>query len=396
MSGERKRRGLLLVLAVTLLLLSLAALRVLNGRTQSSELAEPSAATTPGQLFFDEGFGVRLWMPTPADSLPLLMPPDALAAPGGLRFGPFALPPAREAAVALAADGGVAAFRFAPWQATLARWAGRLAGNPVLAGGRVERASREVRVRWLDATWIVTVDATWQPRPVRARPAGLGEALGWVTLGESVRRELARVLRVEVDGAPFEIVALDDGWGLRQRGATWATPWAGPQSSALAAARYERRADGWALTLLEAPRGEPRPGELRLPSSGARYSGSFSPLQLPAGRWLEDLALNPLYADCGPSTCVAWDQAGLRLARAAEPPTAGAVGTWAWTWNAALADFLDRFATGLDGLLLVPSRDVESARSAATWAQRLRPWPLASLHAEPGALAVRFWTADLD
>ncbi len=72
-------------------------------------------------------------------------------------FGPFALPPGREIALAWNGSGesflGVA--RIEPAIALLARLAGRLAGNPWLAGGRVEASGRTVEVRWQGGLWIV-------------------------------------------------------------------------------------------------------------------------------------------------------------------------------------------------------------------------------------------------
>lgn len=72
-------------------------------------------------------------------------------------FGPFALPPAREIAVAWNGSGetllGVA--RIEPGIGWIARLAGWLAGNPWLAGGRVESSGRTFEVRWQGSLWIV-------------------------------------------------------------------------------------------------------------------------------------------------------------------------------------------------------------------------------------------------
>ncbi len=63
------------------------------------------------------------------------------------RFGPFALPPAREIVMAWNGSGesflGVA--RIEPGVAWLARLSGRIAGNPWLAGGRVDVVRKDVR-----------------------------------------------------------------------------------------------------------------------------------------------------------------------------------------------------------------------------------------------------------
>lgn len=392
-AGARRSR---VAVVVGVFLLLVAALFLTRGGGPT--LSHPSPETAPGQLFFDASFPVRLWMPTPAENLELLAPPEALATLlGGVRFGPFAVPPAREASAALDARGGVAAFRFAPWQAMLARWAGRLARNPILAGGRVEGSSRSVSTQWLEDTWILRVDSQWLPPSKAGAAQGFPDALGWVALGEAARRELSLLLKMEVSSAPLELVALDDGWGLRQPDAAWASPFEPPARSELAAARYVRVATDWSLTLLAAPEGVQRPGELRLPSSGARFAREFSPRQLPGGRWLEDLALNPLFSDCGSARCVGWDRQGLLLAESVVAPPSNREGTSIWIWNGALADFLDRFALGLEGLLLVPALDVEAARTMAEWSTALRRWRRTTLYAEPGAFAIRFFdSASID
>lgn len=82
-------------------------------------------------------------------------------------FGPFSLPPARELALAWSGSGesflGVA--RIEPGVGLVARIAGRLAGNPWLAGGRVEASGRTIEVRWQGGLWIVAsglpADFTW-------------------------------------------------------------------------------------------------------------------------------------------------------------------------------------------------------------------------------------------
>ena len=73
------------------------------------------------------------------------------------RFGPFALPPARELALAWNGSGESFSRRSAHRaRRRLARpAAGRLAGNPWLAGGRVAASGRTFEVRWQGALWIV-------------------------------------------------------------------------------------------------------------------------------------------------------------------------------------------------------------------------------------------------
>ncbi len=95
-------------------------------------------------------------------------------------FGPFSLPPARELALAWNGSGksflGVA--RIEPGVGLVARIAGRLAGNPWLAGGRVEASGRVIEVRWQGGLWIVAsglpADFSW-PLPA-AEGAGRDRA----------------------------------------------------------------------------------------------------------------------------------------------------------------------------------------------------------------------------
>ncbi|MDQ1347474.1 MAG: hypothetical protein QG573_845 [Acidobacteriota bacterium] len=104
------------------------------------------------------------------------------------RFGPFALPPAREIVMAWNGSGetflGVA--RIEPGVAWLARLSGRIAGNPWLAGGRVAASGRTFEVRWQGALWIVAsgvpprVDPLLGNRPpenaqVEAQPAVIAQ-----------------------------------------------------------------------------------------------------------------------------------------------------------------------------------------------------------------------------
>jgi len=77
------------------------------------------------------------------------------------RFGPFALPPARE--IVLGWNGGGESFlgvaRIEPGVGWIARLAGRLAGNPWLAGGRIETAGRSYEVHWQGPFWVVASGA---------------------------------------------------------------------------------------------------------------------------------------------------------------------------------------------------------------------------------------------
>lgn len=73
-------------------------------------------------------------------------------------FGPLPTPPAIDMAVASSGDGDrlALAARVYPLAALLARWAGRLAGNPWLAGGVVGAGAERAEIAWRGTTWTVT------------------------------------------------------------------------------------------------------------------------------------------------------------------------------------------------------------------------------------------------
>jgi hypothetical protein len=89
------------------------------------------------------------------------------------RFGPFIAPPARELAASWRADGGVViAARVYPALALIAKLAGRVAGNPWLAGGTVELEGRAATVEWRGSLWLARTEGTELPPAVaHAAPA---------------------------------------------------------------------------------------------------------------------------------------------------------------------------------------------------------------------------------
>ncbi len=104
------------------------------------------------------------------------------------RFGPFALPPARE--LVLGWNGGGESFlgvaRIEPGIGWIARLAGRVAGTPWLAGGRIDAAGRSFDVRWQGPLWIVTSGTPFAFEPstlaARERAPSAGEPLALAQL----------------------------------------------------------------------------------------------------------------------------------------------------------------------------------------------------------------------
>jgi hypothetical protein len=110
------------------------------------------------------------------------------------RFGPFAAPPSREL-VALSDEAGervLVAARVYPALAAVARLAGRVAGNPWLAGGEVDAFGGPAEVAWDGTLWTVGNVPLAELLPAAA-PGGAGDG---ESSGEGAGEAVA-VLRLE-------------------------------------------------------------------------------------------------------------------------------------------------------------------------------------------------------
>ena len=116
------------------------------------------------------------------------------------RFGPFAAPPARELAVVsdLAGERVVVAARVYPLLAAVARLAGKLAGNPWLAGGEVEAFGGRATVSWDGTLWTVGNVAPPEPVAAPGLPADEAPLLAAVRLAEPVSYLPAGLHRLRV------------------------------------------------------------------------------------------------------------------------------------------------------------------------------------------------------
>ena len=168
LSARRKRQ--LLVVAALLLAFGGHLLFWYVPRERSAVLDGRSLS---GQIFFDSGLANRVWLPYPHQNIARLShavedPSEwALAvvrllgsSPGFSRlprFGPCVLPPSRSLTVATDRSGErfVMAAEIYPIIAVVARLAGRLAGNPLLAGGEVTLDGRPFWVSWRDGVWLL-------------------------------------------------------------------------------------------------------------------------------------------------------------------------------------------------------------------------------------------------
>lgn len=148
-------------------------------------VADP--ADLPARLLADPRASLAVWLPFPHQNLSaandelgdLEAVTRALARRGGRdararpvelpRFGPFVAPPARELGAAWYPNDEVAiAARVYPGLALFARLAGKVAGNPWLAGGAVQLAGKNATVTWDGSLWLARTDGAVLPGPVDA------------------------------------------------------------------------------------------------------------------------------------------------------------------------------------------------------------------------------------
>jgi hypothetical protein len=178
----RKTRLRLLPLVGVLVLLLAAAGHVVYWYLPRERAVRPRAGDLPARLLASDTYDAVLWLPYPHQNLGVLEESvgdsgawlaaaarwggaeevgESLAWPG---FGPFRAPPSRELAAAVGKDGvEVLAARVYPALALVARLAGKVAGNPWLAGGEVEVDGRPATVAWDGGLWTVVRDGASVP-----------------------------------------------------------------------------------------------------------------------------------------------------------------------------------------------------------------------------------------
>lgn len=176
-------------LFLLLLLAVLLAAHVFYRYLPGERPAMPDPDGLPARMLASGAFETCFWVPYPHQNLGALARavedwPGWLAAvartadlppPDLPSFGPFAVPPAREVAVCSDGDGRriQIAAEIYPSVALIAKLAGRVADNPWLAGGTVERGGRRARVAWRGRLWTVQVgdpvELGWTRRVPRQR-----------------------------------------------------------------------------------------------------------------------------------------------------------------------------------------------------------------------------------
>jgi len=195
--------------ALVLLVLLLVAGHILYWYGPRERAGAPEPGGLPARMLAAAGGGAYdacFWTPYPHQNLAALaralgdwdgylaaasrfagLPPPRL--PG---FGPFAVPPASEVAACSDSSGKrlLVAAEIYPAIAWVAKAAGRLAGNPWLAGGDVADREPPARVAWNGNEWTVSLAGAEPPpaAPDAAPPAG---ALAILRLSRPVSGSLA-------------------------------------------------------------------------------------------------------------------------------------------------------------------------------------------------------------
>ncbi len=344
-------------------------------------------ASRVAALFDAADFPAAVWVPYPHQNLAHLR--DAVGAePASVRavarlaglpspalptFGPLALPPSSELAIASDEVGErfVVAAEVYPAVAAFAKLAGRLAANPWLRGGEVMVEGRAAEVRWHGNRWNVAssdLEPASYERAIAAtepeRPAAPG--LAWIQVRQAVDPLPAGLYRLWQDGGDLNITGKAASRTARAGVASDRQKTAG---SGLAG-----RLETLGLFLLVYSGRQPALGEpaqamaffdqeeqvMEMPRVAALHEPGTERWELP-GEGLLEIAQRPLAAAAGGWTIAAFDSTSLDGARRVAPELAAA-GRLRWgLWldlRGGLAE-VERIARLLDNVPFVPRRQVE-------------------------------------
>ncbi len=165
--------------ALVLLVLLLVVGHVVYWYLPRERAGAPEAGGLPARMLASSSYEACFWAPYPHQNLAALaralgdwngylaaasrfagLPPPRLPS-----FGPFAVPPASEVAACSDASGKrvFVAAEIYPAIALVAKAAGRLAGNPWLAGGDVPDREPPTRVAWNGDEWTVSLAGAEAP-----------------------------------------------------------------------------------------------------------------------------------------------------------------------------------------------------------------------------------------
>jgi len=224
-----KQRKALRSVGLSVLAVVLLTGHVLYWYSARARAAAPEPGSLPARLLASGAYDACFWVPYPHQNVGVLrnrledgadwlaavarvagLPPPVL--PG---FGPFAVPPSREIAACsdLSGDRFFLVARVYPSVAAVARLAGKLAGNPWLAGGEVRELrgegpeERVVKVAWREGMWTISAgdvpDLSLPPAPSAA--ASLPEVLGLFRLNKEISDLPAGDYLLRRQGADLEV-----------------------------------------------------------------------------------------------------------------------------------------------------------------------------------------------
>ncbi len=313
-------------------------------------------------------------------------------------FGPLALPPSSEIAVASddAGERFVVVARVYPAVAAFAKLAGRLAGNPWLHGGEIVVEGRTAEVRWQGNLWLVASSELPPEAPepaVAPRPEAPPEApgLAWIRIRQAVDPLPAGLSGLGQDDAGIGISSRRSA-AASPRGSAEASPRgsaaasprgsaaASPRGSAEAPARLglASRLASLKLFLLVYSGRHPALGEpsqalaffdqeqekiMEMPRVAALHEPGSSRWELPGEGLLELTGRRPQAATVGEWSIAALDSTSLaeagRVAPELDAVDAGGLKWGLWLdLGGGLAE-VERIARLLGGVPIVPRRQVE-------------------------------------
>ncbi len=333
-------------------------------------------------LLANADFPAAAWVPYPHQNLSRLRqlagaePTSlrALARLAGLPspslpgFGPLALPPSTEIAVASDETGErfVVLAQVYPAFAAFAKLAGQLAGNPWLKGGEIVVDGRTAEVSWSGSLWrVVSSDLAVDvltPKEGAGAVAAEGAGLAWIRIWQSVEPLPAGLYRLWEDGAGLSITSRNGS----------------PEGSAAASDALTRDLDGLGLFLLVFAGGNEALGEparslaffdqeqdkqLELPRIAAIHEPGSERWSLPGESLLELAGREPRTATEGAWAIAALDSKSLEEARRVASALGGLRGgSLAWgLWfdlDGGLTE-VRRIARLLGEVPIVPRRQVE-------------------------------------
>ncbi len=392
--------------------------------------AVPRSDSPVASLLDDTDFPAAVWVPYPHQNLAHLREVVG-AEPAGARavarlaglpspalptFGPLALPPSSEIAIASDEVGErfVVVAQVYPTVAYFAKLAGKLAGNPWLHGGEIVVEDRPAEVRWQGNRWTVAsseLDRTFRerasdatdvtPQPTAGAPAAHAGTEPTVPGVAWIR------IRQAVDPLPAGLYGLwqnDGGLGITSSVATpritGEADGALPASSGLAA-----RLEALGLFLLVYSGANPALGEpaqalaffdqeekvMEMPRVAALHEPGTERWDLP-GESLLEIARRPLTASAGGWSVAAFDSISLTEARQIAPELDAVAGErlqWGlWLDLHGGLTEVERIARLLAEIPFVPRRQVERWNDAR---QALAPLAArysdltATVSYEPGA-----------